>query len=662
MSARDESKAIAPAGPGGRGRPAGPGGGPPGHMMSMPVEKPKNFKASFGRLLSRLRPERVKIGFVLALSVVSVTLAVIGPTILRRVVNLIFAGIFSKKLPATISEAQAKALIKTTQPKLAAMVDSLHLNPGHGIDFGALGRIVAVVAAMYLASALFGWLQGYLMAGVVQRVVYRLRSEIDHKISRLPLKYFDDHARGDTLSRVTNDIDNISNTLQQTLTQVITAVFTLIGVMIAMFLISPLLAVIVLVTVPLSGVVTMVIAKRSQKQFKRQWERTGTVNGFVEEMHTGHNIVKVFGRQKEAVARFNEENEKLYDASFRAQFISGIIMPCMLFISNLNYVGIAVVGGLRVATGALDLGGVTTFIQYSRMFTQPITQVASVANVLQSAVASSERVFELLDEPEEQADVENPVEMPRTTGRLTLSDVSFRYLPDTPLIEDLNLEVEPGQMVAIVGPTGAGKTTLVNLLLRFYEIDGGSILVDGVDTRDLRRDDLRHLFGMVLQDAWLFGGTIRENIAYGLEGATEEQIHAAAEAAHADHFVRTLAQGYDTRLDDDSTSISQGEKQLLTIARAFLADPQILILDEATSSVDTRTEVLIQKAMARLLKDRTSFVIAHRLSTVRGADTILAMDQGHIVEQGTHEELLAKKGFYYDLYNSQFAEPVLEAV
>jgi ABC-type multidrug transport system, ATPase and permease components len=440
-----------------------------------------------------------------------------------------------------------------------------------------------------------------------------------------------------------------------------TAVLTLIGVLAMMLTISPLLAAISLLTVPLSVVVTMAIAKRSQKQFARQWEETGRLNGHVEEMHTGHNIVKVFGRQKEAIAIFDEANEKLYTASFKAQFISGIIMPSMMFIGNLNYVGICVVGGLRVASGALSLGAVQAFVQYSRQFTQPITQTASIANVLQSAVASAERVFELLDEAEEQPDTATPTVLAHVTGHITLKNVSFRYLPDTPLIEDFNLEVRPGQTVAIVGPTGAGKTTLVNLLLRFYEIDRGDIFIDDVDTRDMTRDDLRRLFGMVLQDAWLFGGSIRENIGYGRENATDEQILAAAEAAHVDHFVRTLCNGYDTRLDDDSTSLSEGEKQLLTIARAFLADPEILILDEATSSVDTRTEVLIQKAMVKLLKNRTSFVIAHRLSTIRDADTILVMNHGRIVEQGAHAELLARRGFYYELYNSQFAEALVEA-
>jgi len=647
----------------GRGGPPqhGPGFGPPGLIGS--GAKAKDFKGSFKRLVRRLRPERTKIVLIILLAVVSVTCTVAAPKILAGATNLIFSGVVSKQLPAGVTQEQAvQALRAQGQDNLANMLAGMdNIVPGQGVDFAAVGRVLLIVTAIYLLSALFGWLQGYIMAGVVARTIYALRQDINLKLARLPLKYFDSHPRGDILSRVTNDIDNIQQTMQQTLSQIITAVLTLIGVLAMMFWLSPLLAVICLVTVPISVAITMLIAKRSQKQFALQWEHTGDLTGHVEESFTGHTIVKVFGRQKEAIAEFDEENEDLYQASFKAQFISGIIMPMMMFVGNLQYVAIAVVGGLQVATGALSLGNVQAFIQYSQMFMQPITQTASVANVLQSAVASSERVFELLDEPEESADPVKPVVLKHVTGRVQFEDVSFRYLPDVPLIEHLNVEVQPGQTVAIVGPTGAGKTTLVNLLMRFYEIDGGAILVDGVDTRKMTRDDLRRLFGMVLQDAWLFGGTIRENIAYGLEGATEAQISAAAEAAHVDHFVRTLPEAYDTKLDDDSANVSTGERQLLTIARAFLADPEILILDEATSSVDTRTEVLIQKAMARLLTGRTSFVIAHRLSTIRGADLILVMNEGSIVEQGTHEELLAARGFYHDLYNSQFVEALAEA-
>ncbi|NLT36354.1 MAG: ABC transporter ATP-binding protein [Gaiellales bacterium] len=661
MSARARNGASTPEGPRGRRRPPhGPGFGPPGLVGS--GEKSRDFKASFERLLKRLRPERVGIGATVALAVCSVALTILGPKIMARATNLIFEGFIGRRIPAGVTKEQAVAMLQANgQDRLAAMLSSMNVIPGQGIDFGAVGRILAIVAAIYAVSALFGWLQGYVMAGVVQRVVYRLRKDVDEKLARLPLKYFDGHARGDILSRVTNDIDNITNTLQQTLTQIITSVFTLIGVIIMMFWISPLLALISLITIPISVLVTMLIARRSQRQFALQWESTGTLNGHVEEMYTGHSIVKVFGRQKEAIAVFDKENEELYHSSFRAQFISGIIMPSMMFIGNLNYVAICVLGGLRVAGGTLSLGDVQAFIQYSRQFTQPITQVASVANVLQSAVASAERVFELLDEAEEAPDTAHSVVPAEPEGRISFKHVSFRYLPDAPLIEDLNLEVEPGHTVAIVGPTGAGKTTLVNLLMRFYEIDSGSISVDGVDIRDMKRDDLRRMFGMVLQDSWLFGGTIRENIAYGREGATEAEITAAAEAAHVDHLVRTLCAGYNTCLNDDSTNVSQGEQQLLTIARAFLADPEILILDEATSSVDTRTEVLIQKAMAKLLHNRTSFVIAHRLSTIKDADTILVMNEGSIVEQGTHEELLARGGFYAELYNSQFVEPLVEA-
>jgi ATP-binding cassette subfamily B protein len=500
------------------------------------------------------------------------------------------------------------------------------------------------------------------MAGVTQRTILRLREDVDTKLGRLPLKYFDSHPRGDVLSRVTNDIDNIGQTLQQSLTQLITSILTIVGVLALMFVISPILAVISILAVPVSIVVTVLIATRSQKQFAAQWASTGTLNGHVEEMHTGHAIVKVFGRQQDAIDRFDAENAKLYDASYRAQFISGIIQPALNFVSNLNYVAIAVIGGVRVATGQMTLGDVIAFIQYSRQFTFPIVQAASIANVLQSAVASSERVFELLDEPEEVADAAEPIRLPSTRGAVAFEDVSFRYLPDVPLIDDLDLVADAGHTIAIVGPTGAGKTTLVNLLMRFYELDGGRITIDGADTREMTRDDLRRTFGMVLQDTWLFHGTIRENIAYARDDATDAEIHAAAEAAHVDHFVKTLPDGYDTVIDDDATSLSAGEKQLLTIARAFLADPAILILDEATSSVDTRTEVLIQRAMARLMKDRTAFVIAHRLSTIRDADTILVMNRGAIVEQGNHAELIAKRGFYADLYESQFSEALAEAV
>jgi ATP-binding cassette, subfamily B, multidrug efflux pump len=644
---------------GGRQQQHGPGMGPPGLIGS--GEKAKDFRGSFKRLLSRLRPDALKIGVVVLLALISVTSGVTAPYVMRNATNEIFAGAISAKLPAGVTQEQVIAQLKASgQTQQAKLLSGMKLHPGTGVDFGYVGKVLLIVAALYVIASLFFWLQQYLMAGVIQRLIYRLRREVDQKLARLPLRYFDSHSRGDILSRVTNDLDNIQQTVNQTFSQIVNAVFTLIGVLILMFWVSPLLAVISLIVVPLSAAVTMIIARYSQKQFALQWAKTGSLNGHVEEMFTGHNIVKVFGHQKEAIAGFDEQNAELYKASFKAQFISGIIMPSMLFIGNLTYVVVCIVGGLRMVAGAISIGDLQAIVQYNRQFTQPITQVASMANVLQSAAASSERVFELLDEAEEEADPAEPIVLRQPTGHIELRDVSFRYLPDKPLIEDLNLDVKPGQTVAIVGPTGAGKTTLVNLLMRFYEVDRGHILIDDVDTRKMTRDYLRGLFGMVLQDAWLFSGTIRDNIAYGREGATEEEIQRAAEAAHVDHFVRVMPDGYDTRLDDDSTSLSQGERQLLTIARAFLADPEILILDEATSSVDTRTEVLIQRAMARLLKGRTSFVIAHRLSTIRDADVILVMNEGNIVEQGTHQELLAAQGFYYDLYNSQFTEALIE--
>jgi ATP-binding cassette subfamily B protein len=631
--------------------------------MGVPVAKAKDLRGSGRRLLGLLSPHGVIIAIIIALAVVSVTFNIVGPKLLGSATNVIFQGAISAKIPAGVTKAQFLAQMRANhEDQLAEMVSSMTLTPGHGVDFGALERILIILAAVYILSALFSWLQQYLTVGMSQQIVYKLRNDVDVKLSKLPLRYFDGHARGDILSRVTNDIDNIANTLQQSLTQITTSALTIVGVLIMMFSINWLLATISLLTVPLSVIITVQIAKRSQKQFAAQWERTGTLNGHIEETYTGRTIVKVFGHEKESLEKFDEENDKLYDASFKAQFISGIIQPAMGFVTNLNYVAIAVIGGVKVASGTLSLGDVQAFIQYSRQFTWPITQVASIMNVMQSAVASAERVFELLDEAEEEPDTANPVRLAEVNGHITLEDVSFRYEPETPLIADLNLDVKPGQTVAIVGPTGAGKTTFVNLLLRFYEIDHGRILLDGVDTRDMTRDDLRRRFGMVLQDAWLFGGTIRDNIAYGLEGATPEQVDAAAKAAYVEHFVRTLPEGYDTRLDDDATNVSQGEKQLLTIARAFLADPDILILDEATSSVDTRTEVLIQKAMAELMKGRTSFVIAHRLSTIRDADTIIVMNEGRIIEQGTHADLLAAGGFYHDLYNSQFTDAFDEAV
>jgi len=650
--------------PGGFGPGRRPGGGGPGNfMMTMPVQKPGNFRVSFRRLVQRLAPERTLVALVIVLAVVSVAFAIVGPKILGNATNDIFNGFISSKLPAGASKDQIVAGLRANgQNQFADMVAAMDLHPGQGIDFGALAGILFILIGVYVLSSIFSWMQTWIMAGVTQRTVRRLRTDVDEKLGRLPLKYFDSHPRGDVLSRVTNDIDNIGQTLQQSLTQLITAVLTIVGVLALMLTISPILAVISILSVPLSVVITVLIAGRSQKRFAAQWASTGDLNAHVEEMHTGHAIVKVFGRQQEAIETFDRENDKLYEASYQAQFISGTIQPALTFVSNLNYVAIAVIGGLRVASGQMTLGDVIAFIQYSRQFTFPIIQTASIANVLQSAVASAERVFELLDEPEEVADPAEPIRLPTKRGAVAFEDISFRYEPDKPLIDDLSLVADAGHTIAIVGPTGAGKTTLVNLLMRFYELDGGRITVDGVDTRDMTRDDLRRTFGMVLQDTWLFHGTIRENIAYGRDGATEEEITAAAEAAHVDHFVRTLPDGYETVIDDDATNLSAGEKQLLTIARAFLADPEILILDEATSSVDTRTEVLIQRAMAGLMQGRTAFVIAHRLSTIRDADTILVMNKGSIVEQGNHESLLARGGFYAELYNSQFTEALAEAV
>ncbi len=662
------SAAPASAPMGGGPGPGRPGGGPrgPGMMgmgMGLPPAKPKDLRGSLQRLAGTLRPEAVRIGAVLVLAIISVTGQVLGPKILGNAVTTILEGVFSRQMPAGVTREQIVAGLRARgENQQADMVGAMHLTPGHGIDFAALGGVLSFLVGIYIVSSIFSWLQGFIMAGVTQRTVLKLRGDVDRKLGRLPLRYFDSHPRGDTLSRVTNDIDNIGQSLQQSLTQLMTSLLTIVGVLVMMLLISPILAVVSLLAVPASLFVTIFIVKRSQQLFVAQWASTGKLNGHVEEMHTGHSIVKVFGRQREAVARFDEENERLYQSSYRAQFISGIIQPAMMFISNINYVAIAVIGGLRVASGQMSLGDVVAFIQYSRQFTFPIIQTASIVNVMQSAAASAERVFELLDEPEESADPVNAPRLLAPAGAVGFSDVSFRYEREKPLIDGLTLNVAAGQTIAIVGPTGAGKTTLVNLLMRFYEIDAGVIRLDGTDTRQLTRADLRHAFGMVLQDTWLVHGTIRENIAYGRDGATEEEIVAAAEAAHVDHFVRTLPDGYDTVIDDDATNLSQGEKQLLTIARAFLADPPILILDEATSSVDSRTEILVQKAMSRLLHGRTAFVIAHRLSTIRSADRILVMEHGSIVEQGNHDELIAADGAYARLYRSQFESAIAEAV
>ncbi|MFF2052443.1 ABC transporter ATP-binding protein [Leifsonia sp. NPDC058194] len=640
----------------------GPGGGGPFGGMGMPAEKSLNFGPSARRLAGQLKPERWAIVFVTLLAVVSVVFAVLGPKLLGNAINLVFAGALSKQFPSGVTQTQViDGLRAQGQGQFADLLSGTTFTPGAGIDFVAVGHVLMWVLALYIASSVFSYLQAYVLNGVTQRTVYRLREDVEAKIHRLPLTYFDKMQRGELLSRVTNDIDNISQTLQQTMSQLLTSLLTVVGVVVMMFVVSPLLALIALITIPLTLLVTSLIAKRSQKLFVAQWRNTGELNGQIEEAFTGHSLVKVFGRHREVEERFGSKNEEMYEASFGAQFISGIIMPAMMFVGNLMYVAIAVVGGLQVASGAMQLGDVTAFIQYSRQFTQPLTQLGSMANLLQSGVASAERVFELLDAEEQSADPERPQSPDGTKGRLAFEDVSFRYSPDNPLIDDLSLVAEPGQTVAIVGPTGAGKTTLVNLMMRFYDLNGGRITLDGVDIAEMTRHDLRSRMGMVLQDTWLFKGTIRDNIAYGRPGATEDEIVAAAKATYVDRFVRSLPDGYDTVLDDEGGNVSAGEKQLLTIARAFLARPSVLILDEATSSVDTRTELLVQKAMSALRADRTSFVIAHRLSTIRDADLILVMEAGSIVEQGTHAELLARGGAYYTLYNAQFAAPAEEA-
>lgn len=638
-------------------RHGGFGGG--GHAAALSVEKAKDFRGTLKRLIAYLKPQAIPLLLVVIFTTLSVIFTIFAPKIIGEATNELFEGIMSKQLPAGMTKDQAISELRSRgQDQLAEMISAMDVTPGKGVDFNALLHILIILLIVYFIAAFFQWLQQYTMAGVTQNTVYRLRQDVDSKLARLPLKYYDNHPHGDILSRVTNDIDNIAHTLQQSITQVVHAVAVVIGVLIMMFSISPLLSWISLIIIPLSLLVTMLVIRRSQKYFIAQWDSTGALNAHVEESFTGHNIIEVFNQQNKTIDRFDKENERVYEASFKAQFISSIIRPSVNFLNNINYVVICIVGGIRVATGLITLGGVQAFIQYSRQFTQPVVQVASIINILQSTVASAERVFELLDEKEEIPDTESPVVFEDVIGQVRFEHVYFSYSPDTPLIEDLNLDAQPGQTVAIVGPTGAGKTTLVNLLLRFYEIDSGRITIDGVDIRDMRRDDLRKIFGMVLQDTWLFNGTIRDNIAYGKEGATDEEVMAAAQAAYVDHFIRTLPQGYNTVLTEDASNVSQGQKQLLTIARAFLANPKILILDEATSSVDTRTEMLIQKAMAKLRKGRTSFVIAHRLSTIRDADIILVMNKGRIIEQGNHEELIAAHGFYYDLYMSQFLSPV----
>jgi ATP-binding cassette subfamily B protein len=610
-------------------RPPAPIFGPPRPMggLGVPTQKAKNFKATRNRLLGYLRPHRAALVVVVVAGAIGTVFGVIGPKLLGLATTTIFEGYLAKSTGA----------------------------PGAGIDFAAIARLLAWLVALYIVSNVFQYLMQYLMANVAQKTVYTLRQEVEAKFDRLPLKFFDSHTRGEVMSRAVNDLDSISGTLQQNLTQLLTSVLTLIGVIVMMLTISWILTLGIVLTLPLSLVIVARIAKRSQKFFMQQQAALGALNGHVAEMYGGHTIVTAFGHEPRAIATFDELNAKYYDGAWRAQFVSGIIMPTMMFVGNLGFVFVAVIGGLLVTRQSIAIGDVQAFIQYARQFSMPIMQLSGIANMIQLTVVAAERVFELLDEPEEAPDAADATVISAPQGAVQFDTVSFRYKPDAPLIEDLSLDVAPGQTIAIVGPTGAGKTTLVNLLMRFYDVDGGSIRIDGIDIRQLKRGALRRTFGMVLQDTWLFSGTIRENIAYGRSGATSDAIVEAAKAAQADHFVRTLPENYDTLVNEEASNLSQGQKQLLTIARAFLADPAILILDEATSSVDTRTEVLIQESMHRLMHGRTAFVIAHRLSTIRNADVILMMEDGRIVERGSHHDLVAAKGRYAALYESQFA-------
>jgi ATP-binding cassette subfamily B multidrug efflux pump len=604
----------------GFGRGAGP------HNIGKPIEKAKDFKGTLRRLLTYLKPHRVKFIIIFLAAVSSTVFSIVSPKVMGQAITKLFEGFLMKM----------KGL------------------PNAAIDFKYILNIIFILIGIYVISAIFNFIQQYIMADVAQKTVYDMRKDINAKLSRLPLKYFDGRTHGEILSRVTNDVDVISSTLQQVLTQLITSIVTLVGIVVMMLTISPMLTLIAFVTLPLSFLATKVIAKQSQKFFSRQQKYLGQLSGQVEEMYTGHKIVKVFNYEKQSIDKFNKVNDQLYDAGWKAQFISGIIMPLMIAIGNLGYVFIAILGGIAVIRGKVTIGNIQAFIQYSREFSHPIVQTSNIANIIQSTIAAAERVFEVLDEAEQIPDQKDLLHLDKPKGDVKFEHIKFGYSEEKILIEDMSIDVKKGQTIAIVGPIGAGKTTLVNLLMRFYEINDGKITVDGIDIRDMERGKLRSLFGMVLQDTWLFKGSIKENIAYGREKAKEEEILQAAQVAYADHFIRTLPDGYDTILNEEANNISQGQKQLLTIARAILADPAILILDEATSSVDTRTEIHIQKAMLALMEGRTSFVIAHRLSTIRNADLILVMNQGSIIEKGTHQELLKQDGFYADLYNSQF--------
>ena len=595
--------------------------------LGVPTQKAKDFKGTLRRLLGYLEPHRARLVVIILAGAAGTVFQVLGPKILGMATTKIFEGFVAKAMRL----------------------------PGAAVDFEYVGRILFGLIVLYIVGNSFQYLMQYLMANVAQKTVYAMRREVEAKFDRLPLRFFDSRTRGEVMSRAVNDLDSISGTLQQNLTQLLTSVLTLIGVIVMMLTISWILTLVTVLTLPLSIVVVARIAKRSQKFFMKQQMALGALNGHVAEMYGGHTIVTAFGHEKKSVAIFDTLNESYYDSAWRAQFVSGIIFPTMMFVGNIGFVLVAVIGGVMVTRRSISIGDVQAFIQYGRQFSMPITQLSGIANMIQLTIVSAERVFELLDEPEETPDAENARVITNPRGAVHFDDVSFRYKEAVPLIDNMSLDIPPGQMVAIVGPTGAGKTTLVNLLMRFYDVDGGAIRVDGVDIRELKRGSLRRIFGMVLQDTWLFSGTIRENIAYGRENASVDAIVRAAQAAQADHFIRTLPENYDTLINEAASSLSEGQKQLLTIARAFLADPAILILDEATSSVDTRTEVLIQAAMAELMRGRTTFVIAHRLSTIRNADVILMMEHGRIVEKGSHHELLAVKGRYAELYQSQFA-------